>query len=95
MTQSSDVLNSEAISTHMEQADQQLRLRLAQLVHDTKQSESPAENAAALSTSAGYRLAIRGAILTDLRRMLDEVHDIIAMTSHPSLSKQVQGVSER
>ena len=30
-----------------------------------------------------------------LAKLHDEVHDIIAMTSHPSLSKQVQGVSER
>jgi len=94
-TQSSDLIERETLSTRMEHAQQQLRILQAQLAQDAKQIESPTENAANPSISAGYRIAIRGAILTDLRRMLDEVHDVVEMTSHPSLSKQVEELSER
>jgi hypothetical protein len=72
----------------MEHARQQLRACQVQLAQDAKQIESPAANADSLSVSAGYRIAIRGAILTDLRRMLDEVNDIVEMTSHSSLGEQ-------
>ena len=94
-TQSSDLPNTEALSTRMEHAQQQLRIWQAQLAQDAKQIESCTENADRPSISTGYRIAIRGAILTDLRRMLDEVHDVVEMTSHPSLSEQVEGLSER
>ena len=94
-TQSSDLIERETLSTRMEHAQQQLRILQAQLAQDAKQIESPTDNAANPSISAGYRIAIRGAILTDLRRMLDEVHDVVEMTSHPSLSKQVEELSER
>jgi len=46
------------------------------------------KNADSPSISAGKRIAIHGAILTDLRRMLNEVHDMVEMTSHSSLSEQ-------
>lgn len=93
-TQSSDLPNREALRTHMEHAQQQLRIWQAQLAQDAKQIESHTENADSPSSS-GYRIAIRGAILTDLRRMFDEVHDVVEMTSHPSLSEQVEEPSER
>jgi hypothetical protein len=73
----------------MEHAQQQLRIWQVQLAQDAKQIESHTENADSPSISASYRIAIRGAILTDLRRMLDEVHDLAEMTSHPSLNVQV------
>jgi uncharacterized membrane protein YgaE (UPF0421/DUF939 family) len=85
-TQSSDLPSREALSTRIEHAQQQLRTWQAQLAQDAQQIPSHTENAGSPSISAGSRLAIRGAILTDLRRMLDEVHDIFEMTSHPSLS---------
>ncbi len=69
--------------------------QLANSAQDAKQIESQAEHADSPSISTGYRLAIRGAILTDLRRMLDEVHDVVEMTSHPSLREQAKGLSER
>jgi hypothetical protein len=78
----------ETLRTHLEHAQQQLRIWQAQLAQDAKYSETQTENADSPSISAGYGLAIRGAILTDLRRMLDEVHDVVEMTSHPSLSEQ-------
>jgi uncharacterized membrane protein YgaE (UPF0421/DUF939 family) len=94
-TQSSDLPNREALSSHMEHAQQQFRIWQAQLAQDAKHIERPTENADSLSISAGYRIAIRGAILTDLRRMLDEVKDVVEMTSHLSLSKQAERLSER
>ena len=84
--QSSDLPSREALRTRIEHAQQQLRTWQAQLAQDAQQIPSYTENPDSPSISAGYRLAIRGAILTDLRRMLDEVHDIFEMTSHPSLS---------
>ena len=72
----------------MEHAQQQLRIREAQLTQDAKQIEAQIENADSPSISAGKRIAIRGAILTDLRRMLNEVQDVVEMTSHSSLSEQ-------
>jgi len=94
-TQSSGLPSREALSTRIEHAQQQLRTWQAQLAQDAQQIPSHTENAGSPSISAGYRLAIRGAILTDLRRMLDEVHDIFEMTSHPSLNEQVEGRSAR
>jgi len=84
--QSSDLPSREALSTRIEHAQQQLRTWQAQLAQDAQQIPSHTENPDSRSISAGYRLAIRGALLTDLRRMLDEVHEIFEMTSHPSLS---------
>ncbi len=91
-TQSSDFSNREALSTRMEHAQQQLRIWQTQLAQVPKQIESQTENAGGPSFSTGYRLAIRGSILTDLRRMLEEVHAVVAMTSHPSLSDQPSSV---
>ncbi len=87
-TKSSDLPNRETLSTSLEHAQQQLRIQEAQLTQDAKQIEAQIENADSPSISAGKRIAIRGAILTDLRRMLNEVHDMVEMTSHSSLSEQ-------
>ncbi len=81
--QSTDLPDKENLSTQVERAQQQLRSWQEQLAQDAKQVEAQTVNADSPSISIGYRIAIRGAILTDLRRMLDEVHDIVAMTSHP------------
>jgi hypothetical protein len=48
-----------------------------QLAQDAKPIESQTESTESLSINAGSLLALRGAILTDLRHMLDEVRDII------------------
>jgi uncharacterized membrane protein YgaE (UPF0421/DUF939 family) len=87
-TKSSDLPSRETLSTSLEHAQQQLRIREAQLTQDAKQIEAQIENADSPSISAGKRIAIRGAILTDLRRMLNEVQDVVEMTSHSSLSEQ-------
>jgi uncharacterized membrane protein YgaE (UPF0421/DUF939 family) len=93
--QNSDLPSREALSTRIEHVQQQLRIWQAQLAQNAQQIPSHTENPGSPSISAGYRLAIRGAILTDLRRMLDEVHDIFEMTSHPSLGEQVERRSAR
>jgi chromosome segregation ATPase len=75
----------ETLRIQVEHAQQQLRSLQEQLAQDAKENEAHMVNAASSpSISIGSRIAIRGAILTDLRRMLDEVHDMVAMTSHPS-----------
>lgn len=94
-TQSNGLPDREDLSTYMEQAQQQLRIWQAQLAQDAKQIESQDEKTDSPSVSAGQRIAIRGAVLTDLRRMLDEVLDVVAMVSHPSLSEQVEGLSTK
>ena len=76
--QSSNLPSSATLSTRVEQAQQQLRLWQAQLAQDAQPSKSPTEHGDHPSIDPGYRLAIRGAILTDLRRMLDEVHAVVA-----------------
>jgi len=79
--QSNDIPDRENLSTQVEHAQQQLRSWQEQLAQDAKQIEAQTVNADSPFISIGYRIAIRGAILTDLRRMLDEVHEIVAMTS--------------
>ena len=77
----------------MEHAQQQLRSWQEQLAQDVKAKEIEAQTVNAESSpsiSIGSRIAIRGAILTDLRRMLDEVHDMVAMISHASLKEQAE-----
>jgi hypothetical protein len=76
--QSSNLPSSATLRTRVEQAQQQLRRWQAQLAQDTQPSKPPTEHGDHPSIDPGYRLAIRGAILTDLRRMLDEVHDVVA-----------------
>jgi uncharacterized membrane protein YgaE (UPF0421/DUF939 family) len=93
-TQSNGIPDREELSISMEQAQQQLRIWQEQLAQDAKQIESQDDKADSPSVSMGQRIAIRGAILTDLRRMLDEVYDVVAMVSHPSLSEQVEGLSK-
>jgi len=89
--QSNNLPDRENLSTQVEHAQQQLRSWQEQLAQDAKQIEAQTVNADSPSSiSIGSRIAIRGAILTDLRRMLDEVHDIVAMTSPPSLKEQIE-----
>jgi uncharacterized membrane protein YgaE (UPF0421/DUF939 family) len=76
--QSSNLPSSATLSTRVKQAQQQLSLWQAQLAQDAQHSKPPTEHVDHPSIDPGYRLAIRGAILTDLRRMLDEVHDVVA-----------------
>lgn len=93
--QSNDLPDRENLRTQVEHAQQQLRSWQEQLAQDTKQIEAQIVNAESPSISIGHRLAIRGAILTDLRRMLDEVHELVALTSHPSLKEQGEERSTR
>jgi uncharacterized membrane protein YgaE (UPF0421/DUF939 family) len=93
--QSNDLPDRENLRTQVEHAQQQLRSWQEQLAQDAKQIEAQPVNAESPSISIGSRLAIRGAILTDLRRMLDEVHEMVALTSHPSLKEQVEERSTR
>jgi uncharacterized membrane protein YgaE (UPF0421/DUF939 family) len=86
-TQSSDLPDREVIQANMEHAHQQLHACQEQLARDAAQIETPAKNTDSLSISAGYGLAIRGTILTDLRHMLDEVREVVEMTAHSSLAK--------
>jgi uncharacterized membrane protein YgaE (UPF0421/DUF939 family) len=84
--QSNDLPERENLRTQVELAQQQLCSWQEQLAQDVKAKEIEAHTVNAGSSpsiSIGSRIAIRGAILTDLRRMLDEVHDMVAMTSHP------------
>ncbi len=81
-TRSSDLPDREVLRTYLERAKQQLHACQEQLARDAMQSEPHTNDS--LSIDAGYRLAIRGTILTDLRRMLDEVCDVVEMTS-PSM----------
>ena len=76
--QSSNLPSSTTLSTRVEQAQQQLSFWQAQLAQDAQPSKPSTEHVDHPSIDPGYRLAIRGAILTDLRRMLDEVHDVVA-----------------
>lgn len=67
---------------HIEQLRQQLYLWQGQLAQDVRrQSASQSLNVDGSFVTDGIRLAVRGAILTDLRRMLDEVRDVIDMLS--------------
>jgi uncharacterized membrane protein YgaE (UPF0421/DUF939 family) len=78
--QSSKLPSSATLSTRVEQAQRQLSLWQAQLAQDTQDIKPSTEPVDSQSLNPGYRLAIRGSILTDLRRMLDEVHDVVAAT---------------
>jgi hypothetical protein len=87
--QRNDPPDRETLRTQVEHAQQQLRNWQEQLAQDAQQNEAQMLTAASSpSISIGSRIAIRGAILTDLRRMLDEVHDMVAMISHASLQEQ-------
>lgn len=80
--QSNHLPDKENLRTQVEHAQQQLHSWQEQLGQAAKQFEAQtATDASPPSISNGYRIAIRGAILTDLRRMLDEVHDIVALTA--------------
>ncbi len=78
---SSELPDKKDLSIHMEHIQQHLHILQTQLVQDAKPTDVQVENATDLVISAGYRIAIRGAILTDLRRMLDEVQDVVVMTA--------------
>jgi hypothetical protein len=81
----------EALRGSIEHARQQLHSWQGQLAQDVKQSgTSQTLSAARPFIAAGVRLAVRGTLLTDLRRMLDEVHDVIEMLALSALSEQLQ-----
>lgn len=69
-----ELLTRETLRSRLEDAQQHLLSWQMQLEQDAKPIEPQAES---LSISAGSLLALRGAILTDLRHMLDEVLDLI------------------
>ena len=73
----SERLKRETLRSRLEDAQQQLRSWQMHLAHDAKPIESPTERAESLSISAGSLLALRGAMLTDLHHMLDEVRDLM------------------
>ncbi len=76
----------EALRSSIEHARHQLHIWQAQLAQDVQQQgASHTLNAESPIIAAGVRLAVRGAILTDLRRMLDEVHDVVEMIALPAL----------
>jgi hypothetical protein len=85
-TRSGDMLAKEALIAQVERTQRQFRNWHTQLAEDAKQISVRAENADNQFSDPGYRIAIRGTILTDLRRMLNEVQDIVEMAVHPSLS---------
>ncbi len=74
----------EALNARIEDAQQQLRSWQAHLTQDARQAALQTGKTDRLSIDVGYRLATRGAILTDLRRMLDELHEIFETTVHVS-----------
>lgn len=73
----SDVLTGEALSARLEPARRQLHTAQAQLAQDSLNPDSSV-------ISSGRLIMVRGAILTDLRRMLDEVHDLVELMARPS-----------
>jgi uncharacterized membrane protein YgaE (UPF0421/DUF939 family) len=87
----SNLADREALRSRIEHARQQLQVWQGQLAQDVKQQgASQPLNADSPFIDAGVRLAVRGAILTDLRRMLDEVHDVVEMLSLPALGVQAE-----
>ena len=74
------------LRSSIEHARQQLSYWQGQLVQDVKQQGAvqPLKAYGSLS-SVGVRLVVRGTMLTDLRRMLDEARDVIEMLSFPSM----------
>jgi uncharacterized membrane protein YgaE (UPF0421/DUF939 family) len=86
-TQSNDLPDREVVGTRMEHAQQQLHACQAQLAKDAVQIGTSPKNTDSLSISEGYGLAIRGTVLTDLRHMLDEVREVVEMTSRSALAK--------
>ncbi|HEU5348966.1 MAG TPA: FUSC family protein [Ktedonobacterales bacterium] len=76
-TMSGDKLPAgDTIGARIEHAQQQFRAWQAQLARDTLNPDTSI-------ASSGRAIMVRGAILTDLRRMLDEVQDIIELTTRP------------
>lgn len=76
--------------TQIDESHQRIRHLQEQLARETQEArhaELPATDGGSALDIAGYRLAIRGALLTDLRRMLDEVQDVVTMTAHASLQQ--------
>jgi uncharacterized membrane protein YccC len=75
----------EDLRSCIEQARQQLQSWQEQLAQDVKQEgASQPLNTDGSLMAAGVRFAVRGAILTDLRRMLDEARDVIDMLALPA-----------
>jgi uncharacterized membrane protein YgaE (UPF0421/DUF939 family) len=66
-----------SLNARMERAQQQFSAWQAQLARDTLTPDNSI-------VSSGRALMVRGAILTDLRRMLDEVQDVVELTGRPT-----------
>lgn len=87
----SNPADREALRSRIEHAQQPLQVWQGQLAQDVRQQgTSQALNADNLLIAVGVRLAVRGTILTDLGRMLDEVNDVIEMLSRPVLRTQIE-----
>lgn len=65
------------LNARIERAQQQFSAWQAQLARDTLNPDSSV-------VSSGRAIMIRGAVLTDLRRMLDEVQDVVELTARPA-----------
>lgn len=66
-----------ALNARIERAQQQFSAWQAQLARDTLNPDSSV-------VSSGRAIMVRGAVLTDLRRMLDEVQDVVELTARPA-----------
>lgn len=76
----------DSLGTRIEHAQQQLRTWETQLAQDVQVGARTAELAASSPAGAAESIAIRGSLLTDLRRMLDEAHDIVEVMAHARLA---------
>jgi uncharacterized membrane protein YgaE (UPF0421/DUF939 family) len=81
--ESYDFPGRENLWAQLKNGQQQLRSWREQLMQDTKQIEAQTADTKIPPASMSYPLAIHGAILIDLRRMLDEVLEIIALIYIP------------
>jgi uncharacterized membrane protein YgaE (UPF0421/DUF939 family) len=70
----------ESASTSAEGAQEAQQLFRAWQVQLAQETQSPDDSV----VSSGRAITVRGAILTDLRRMYDEVRDIVEWAAHPS-----------
>jgi hypothetical protein len=81
----------EALCSGIEHARQQLYSWQGQMAQDVKQQGAlPTLNTESLFIATGEANAGSGALLTDLPRMLNEVHDVIEMIALPALSEQME-----
>lgn len=66
-----------SLNARIERAQQQFSAWQAQLARDTLNPDNSI-------VRSGRALMVRGALLTDLRRMLDEVQDVVELTARPT-----------